>query len=233
MTQTEFLAKSTIEVCERCQAETLVSVVAMFDLLPDVKKLMPHGRNEQVCWDCVAAAGQSTSAKVCTYKGCGAEFNGEFKVCEKCRFAQNALIETMLIDPSSPQPHVKHDDFITTLLTNMTVDEVRNKVSRLEAVYMSYLKWIKLHAPESSSRRARQTLEEQIEEARIINEGGSIRSKQAKKSVTKAEKKKKKADTVIQKQMRALGCNDSCMGTTACPHEKEARRIFNDDFGDL
>ncbi len=166
------------------------------------------------------------TANRCNFRGCTNELptDAPFKMCEVCRTMYVTERVTLLVDPfSSREKHVK-DKWLSQLITGQTAAEVLQMRSNLEFLYLEYSKVIKLHGIEPTTKRVKQTLEEQVEDARKTGSNVKTRSN-ANVAVVKEKLNK------LQKQMKALGCKDPsgkkglCVD---CAHEREARRIFND-----
>lgn len=157
------------------------------------------------------------ATKKCAYTTCENQIpaNAEKNLCEKCRAfaARNAI--ALRLDPVTPMAFDRIGCVEHTLLTNMTGEEILRYAKNLEEHYLEVQKVIKLHKLEKDSPRTLKTYEEQINEARSAVEAVSVRAKIQKKSA-------KIKETRMQRLVRTLGCS-----------EKEAKRIMDDDFGDL
>ena len=177
----------------------------------------------------------------CNFRGCQNEVlsDSAFKMCEVCRtiFVTERL--TLLVDPfSSRAEHVK-SQITTQLITAQSAAEVLATRDNLQYMYLEYSKVIKLHGIEPKEKRVKLTLAEQVEEARSTQT--NVRSVAAS---TKTKIKEKL--TLLQRQMKALGCKDpsgrkrngskdengkvrmvdTCIN---CEHEMRARAVFNDE----
>lgn len=167
----------------------------------------------------------------CRYRNCTLEVpeSSDFKMCDACRVLDNRDRVAIILDPTAPSRPAHSEHVIEVLITQMSGAETLRFHSNLEYLYLEMCKVKKLHSPEPTNRRVKLTLEEQIEEGRSAVEKRSIKNKIAKKSA-------KKKESVLDKQMNLLGCSIECRdnyNTGECPHAKEAKRIFNDDLGDL
>ena len=166
------------------------------------------------------------TSTACGFRGCPNPIpeNSPFKMCETCRIVFVTERTALMTTPFEPRAdHIKHK-FIGEQIINLTAAEVLEMQSQLQFLYLEYSKIIKLHGLEPTSKRAKLSLEEQIEEAREQNRNVETRS-------SKNVKAQKEKLSKLQKQMKALGCNDPSGKKGTCPdctHEAEAKRIFND-----
>ena len=170
------------------------------------------------------------TTKLCIYRNCTNEVAAisEFQFCESCRILQQRDLMAMVLDPESPFNRVAMQKNCDQLFTVMTKDEVLHRMSQIEFVYLAFSTQRLRFQIEDKGKRVKQTLAEQVTAARgnqteIDNARNILTPKQ--KAVKKAAKKK---DSVLMRQMRALGCNDDCAKFASCPHRAAAERIFND-----
>lgn len=152
---------------------------------------------------------------ICAFANCGLELptGTAFTLCERCRVIDNRNRMALVTDPHSPLPSA-YRGIIQGVVTQMTGEEMIRYVTAQESVYLEFCKLRKLYAPEGT-KRIKLSLVEEIEDARAASDAMSIRA-------TQSEKRDKKKKTVLDRQQKLLGCS-----------EAEAKRIFNDDFGDL
>lgn len=176
---------------------------------------------------------QLPQIKKCNFRGCITELapDAAFNVCETCRVLYVSERITLLNDPFSSRIDVVKDTFIASNIVMMTAQEVLNWQSNLQFMYLEICKIVKLHGLEPTSKRAKQSLEEQIDEARNLTKNVETRSRV---NVARAKETLNK----LQKQMKALGCKDpkgklrgndnecTMPDGTQCTHEAEAKRIF-------
>lgn len=189
---------------------------------------------------------------ICAFQNCGAELptDSKFTFCERCRIIDNRNRIALVTDPHSPLPSA-YRGHVQALITQMTGEEMVRMIEDWEKVYLEFCKMRKLYAPEGQ-KRVKLTLVEEVEETRRAVVKQDIKA-------TLAKKVAKKGLTVIEKQMNLMGCSDICRASVrevpvlddigepmldargeprvtyvgTCKHGKEAKRIFNDDFGDL
>lgn len=152
----------------------------------------------------------------CVFANCGIELSpdSKFTLCERCRIIDNRNRMALVTDPHSALPSA-YRGHIQAVVTQMSGAEMVRYIEDQEKVYLEFCKLRKLYAPEASSRRVKLTLVEEINETRNAEAAVSVRAQVKKKAA-------KKAESLIEKQMRTLGCD-----------EKTAKRIFNDDYSDL
>jgi hypothetical protein len=169
---------------------------------------------------------------LCGFRGCQSNITPDnpFKMCEVCRTIVVTEKLTLLVDPFHNYESKHKDKFLNEAIVSQTAAEVLQTRANLEYLYLEYSKVIKLYGIEPSSKKAKQTVQEEIDEARTLNKNVETRSLANKK-------KAKEVLSKLQKQMKAIGCKDPARKTGACVdcnHEKEAKRIFNDELaGDV
>ncbi len=162
----------------------------------------------------------------CNFRGCENTIpkGHHFKMCETCRTMYVTERLTLMVDPFSSRETVVKDRITSQLIIAQTAAEVLATQANLQYLYLEYSKVIKLYGLEPTNKRVKQTLEEQVEEARATGRNVETRSQ---RNVTVVKEKLNK----LQKQMKALGCKDPSGKKGLCPdctHQSEANRIFND-----
>lgn len=152
---------------------------------------------------------------ICAFQNCGQELpeSTKFTFCERCRIIDNRNRMALITDPHTELPQA-YRGHASALVTQMTGAEMVRMIEDWEKVYLEFCKLRKLYAPEGT-KRVKLSLTEEIEETRKSIANVSVRAEVQKKAA-------KKKTSVLDRQMKALGCD-----------EQTARRIFNDDFGDL
>lgn len=168
----------------------------------------------------------SLSSQRCNFRGCMNDLpkDAPFKMCEVCRTVYVTERVTLLTDPFSNREPVVKDRIMSQTIEAQTAAEVLQTAANLEYLYLEYRKVIKLHGLEPTSKRAKLSLAEQVDEARATGRNVETRSKA---SITRTKETLNK----LQKQMKALGCKDPSGKNglcSDCRHQKEAQRIFSD-----
>lgn len=169
----------------------------------------------------------------CNYRNCDVEL-GEaptFRICDRCRILDNRERLALIVDPTSPfWPGLAAKE-LTSIITQMTGDEMLNMIQKWEHAYLEICKLRVSLVPQGSGRRVKISLSEAIDEAHESVERVATAARSIKKKAKTELEFAVKIDKVLWKQMKSLGCSDDCRGTAQCQHEREAKRIFNDDLG--
>lgn len=169
----------------------------------------------------------------CKYRNCQTDIGDAptFRLCEVCRVLDNADRLRLVMDPTAKFRPVMAQQMVEVMITQMTGEEMLRFQSNAEFVYLEVCKAARLYSPAPTNKRVKMTLQEQIDEARSSVESNSIREKQIRSAVKRTSTKRL---SVLQKQMNALGCSETCREANAnCEHMKNAKRIFDSDFGEL
>lgn len=148
--------------------------------------------------------------KNCLYPGCENTIlkTAQFEYCDTCRTiaARNAV--ALIIDPTNHTELERSREVTHTLLHNLSGDEILATFKKLENLYTEFGKVIRINNIQSSTRKPFKSLQEQIEEARSLNEQSSIAARRKRKEVEKShDKRVASKDKKLEKMMKLTGGN--------------------------
>lgn len=162
-------------------------------------------------------------SELCTYRNCPYEAAEGFRYCDICRILDMSDALRICVDPTSPSPMAHLKEVVEQrIITRMTGDETLRFIQNLENVYLELCKVRLLLKPKATDRRIKLSLEEEISTGRA-----SVPT--AKEKVAKKAAKKK--DSILERQMKLLGCTKECEDSHnayGCPHYLQAKKIFED-----
>lgn len=143
--------------------------------------------------------------KACAYTGCTNTLpaNSPFENCEVCRILVAGNAVRLILDPLAPKTIERKSEVEYKLVTQMTGEEFFRYVTRLEEHYLAIQKIGKLYHVKSSAPKAAKSIQEQIDEARELQEP-VIGRKKAKKDAEKKEKKEKARKQSREEKLQSL-----------------------------